>query len=110
MALCDVAGDGDADAARCRDRCGIAMVVAKMTRTFLCDGECEAAATDGGKRWATTVAVAAPTSLTAEHGADADTDASAAFDDGTLALPKAIVTLNGVCEMRCADHNVLNTE
>ena len=46
-------------------------------------------------------------------GADADTDASAAYDchdDGTLALPKAIVTLNGDCEMRCADHNVLNTE
>ena len=43
-------------------------------------------------------------------GADADTDASAAYDDGTMALPKAIVTLNGDCEMRCADHNVLNTE
>ena len=43
-------------------------------------------------------------------GADADTDASAAYDDGTLALPKAIVTLNGDCEMRCAGHNVLNME
>ena len=43
-------------------------------------------------------------------GTDADTDASAADDDGTMALPKAIVTLNGDCEMRCADYNVLNTE
>ncbi len=48
MAMRDVAGDGDADAARCRGRCGIAMVVVKVTRTCLCNGECEAAVTDGG--------------------------------------------------------------
>jgi hypothetical protein len=27
-----------------------------------------------------------------------------------MALPKAIVTLNGDCEMWCADYNVLNTQ
>jgi hypothetical protein len=42
--------------------------------------------------------------------ADADPDASAADDDGTMALPKAMVSLNDDCEMRCADYNVLNTE